>query len=159
LCGGDTLNFTQEFLAEMLGVRRTSVTVDARALQAAGLVKYARGKIQIVDVEGRQEAACECCQTVKLQYDQLLGSDQEGGTGLNATAKNRGGMEPTRKCRAICFLVGTKDSGQPLLIFKGHISRVQSRATCHEAKEAVRARDPKNPSSFGVDQRPGPRVL
>ena len=73
LSDSDTMNFTQEFLAEMLGVRRTSVTVDARTLQAAGLVKYARGKIQIMDVEGLEEAACECYRTVKLHYEQLLG--------------------------------------------------------------------------------------
>ena len=51
LAGTDTLPFTQEYLAEMLGVRRTSVTVVAHTLQSAGLIKYARGKIQILDVE------------------------------------------------------------------------------------------------------------
>jgi CRP-like cAMP-binding protein len=49
LSGSDTLNFTQEFLAEMLGVRRTSVAVDAHTLQNAGFIKYSRGKIQIVN--------------------------------------------------------------------------------------------------------------
>src|SRR6185437_3024492 len=56
LSGSDDLPFTQEFLAEMLGVRRTSVTVDAHALQQAGLIKYSRGKIQIVIVEGLRES-------------------------------------------------------------------------------------------------------
>jgi CRP-like cAMP-binding protein len=73
LSGSDTLNFTQEFLAEMLGVRRTSVTVVARTLQSAGMVKYARGKIQITDVEALREAACECYETVRSQYEALLG--------------------------------------------------------------------------------------
>jgi Mn-dependent DtxR family transcriptional regulator len=73
LAGSDTLNFTQEFLAEMLGVRRTSVTVVARTLQSAGMVKYARGKIQITDVEALREAACECYETVRSQYEALLG--------------------------------------------------------------------------------------
>jgi CRP-like cAMP-binding protein len=77
LSGSDTLHFTQEFLAEMLGVRRTSVTVVARTLQQAGMVKYARGKIQVLDVEGLQEAACECYETVKSHYEQLLGHDAE----------------------------------------------------------------------------------
>jgi CRP-like cAMP-binding protein len=72
LSGSDGLDFTQEFLAEMLGVRRTSVTVDARGLQSAGLIKYARGKIQIVDVEGLQDAACECYSAVRSQYERLL---------------------------------------------------------------------------------------
>jgi CRP-like cAMP-binding protein len=56
----DTLALTQEFLSEMLGVRRTTVTLVARALQAAGLIKYRRGVIHIQDVERLKEAACEC---------------------------------------------------------------------------------------------------
>jgi hypothetical protein len=68
----DHLPFTQEFLAEMLGVRRTSVTTVARTLQEAGMVKYTRGKIEILDVEGLREAACECYETTKWQYRQLL---------------------------------------------------------------------------------------
>jgi CRP-like cAMP-binding protein len=73
LSGSDQLPFTQEFLAEMLGVRRTSVTTVARTLQEAGMVKYKRGKIEILDVEGLREGACECYETVKEQYGQLLG--------------------------------------------------------------------------------------
>ena len=73
LSGSDHLPFTQEFLAEMLGVRRTSVTTVAHTLQRAGMIKYARGKIQIVDVEGLQETACECYKAVKDNYARLLG--------------------------------------------------------------------------------------
>lgn len=73
LSGSDHLPFTQDFLAEMLGVRRTSVTVDARALQEAGLIKYMRGRIEIVDLEGLRETACECYETVKSQYAKLFG--------------------------------------------------------------------------------------
>jgi CRP-like cAMP-binding protein len=73
LSGSDTLSFTQEYLAEMLGVRRTSVTVVAHTLQSAGFIKYSRGKIQIMDVEALREAACECYETVKRQYRQLIG--------------------------------------------------------------------------------------
>jgi CRP-like cAMP-binding protein len=73
LSGSDTLSFTQEYLAEMLGVRRTSVTVVAHTLQSAGFIKYARGKIQIVDQEALQDGACECYETVKRQYRQLVG--------------------------------------------------------------------------------------
>jgi DNA-binding transcriptional regulator YhcF (GntR family) len=72
LSGSDHLPFTQEFLAEMLGVRRTSVTTVARTLQEAGMVKYTRGKIEILDIEGLHEGACECYETIKEQYQQLL---------------------------------------------------------------------------------------
>jgi CRP-like cAMP-binding protein len=75
LSGSDTLPFTQEYLAEMLGVRRTSVTAVAHTLQATGLIKYTRGKIQIVDAEALQESACECYETVKRQYRRLVGKD------------------------------------------------------------------------------------
>jgi CRP-like cAMP-binding protein len=73
LTGGDTLPFTQEFLAEMLGVRRTSVSTVAHTLQRAGMIRYARGKIQILDAEALREGACECYATVKSQYEALLG--------------------------------------------------------------------------------------
>jgi CRP-like cAMP-binding protein len=68
----DTLLFTQEYLGEMLGVRRTSVTVVAHALQALGYIKYSRGKIQILDPAGLQASACECYGTIKRHYDRLL---------------------------------------------------------------------------------------
>jgi CRP-like cAMP-binding protein len=74
LSGSDTLPFTQEFLAEMLGVQRTSVTTVARTLQEAGMIRYTRGKIVIIDVEGLREGVCECYETVKDQYGQLLGA-------------------------------------------------------------------------------------
>ncbi|WP_158672132.1 Crp/Fnr family transcriptional regulator [Bradyrhizobium guangdongense] len=73
LSESDNLPFTQEFLAEMLGVQRTSVTTVARTLQEAGMVKYARGKIEILNVDGLREGACECYETIKQQYGQLLG--------------------------------------------------------------------------------------
>jgi CRP-like cAMP-binding protein len=73
LAGTDTLHFTQEYLAEMLGVRRTSVTIEAHTLQAAGLIKYTRGKIQILDAEALRDGACECYGTVQRHYARLLG--------------------------------------------------------------------------------------
>ena len=65
LSGSDNLHFTQEFLAEMLGVRRTSVTAVALTLQHAGLIKYSRGNIRILNDEGLQDAAWECYEAVK----------------------------------------------------------------------------------------------
>jgi hypothetical protein len=76
LADTDTLEFTQEFLAEMLGVKRTSVTLHARTLQGAGMIKYSRGRIQIIDVEAMQETVCECYGTVKSYYQALLGHTQ-----------------------------------------------------------------------------------
>jgi CRP-like cAMP-binding protein len=78
LAGSDTLNFTQEYLAEMLGVQRSSVTVVAHTLQAAGLIKYSRGKIQIVDADALHDGACECYETVKRHYARLLGPTTSG---------------------------------------------------------------------------------
>jgi CRP-like cAMP-binding protein len=74
LADSDNLQFTHEFLAEMLGVERTSVTVHARTLQHAGMIKYARGRIQIIDVEAMRETVCECYGTVKSVYKTLLGA-------------------------------------------------------------------------------------
>jgi CRP-like cAMP-binding protein len=58
--GADVLPLTQEFLGFMLGVQRTTVTIAARALQAAGLIKYKRGHIEIIDRDGLEDGACEC---------------------------------------------------------------------------------------------------
>jgi CRP-like cAMP-binding protein len=58
--GSHTFYLTQEFLAEMIGARRTSVTVAAGGLQKRGLIEYRRGHITIADREGLQAAACEC---------------------------------------------------------------------------------------------------
>jgi CRP-like cAMP-binding protein len=69
----DRLPFTQEFLAEMLGVRRTSVSTVAHTLQQAGFLKYARGRIEIIDPRGLEESACECYFSVCNYYDTLLG--------------------------------------------------------------------------------------
>jgi CRP-like cAMP-binding protein len=72
LAGGDDLMVTQEFLAQMLGVRRSSLSVVANTLQKAGLIRYRRGHVHIVDVEALKECACECYETVKAHYDRLL---------------------------------------------------------------------------------------
>jgi CRP-like cAMP-binding protein len=72
LSGSDTLAFTQEFLAEMLGVRRSSVTLTARMLQQAGIIKYTRGQIQITDLEGLHEGACECYEAIKSHYARVF---------------------------------------------------------------------------------------
>ena len=73
LAASDTLPFTQEFLAEMLGVNRTSVSPIAHALQQAGMIRYVRGRIEILNVEGLRESACECYDATRLNYERLLG--------------------------------------------------------------------------------------
>jgi len=72
--GSDSLALTQEFLSQMLGVRRTTVTLLAQALQAKGIIKYRRGHILIVDRQKLMESACECYQIIKdEQLPQKLG--------------------------------------------------------------------------------------
>jgi CRP-like cAMP-binding protein len=67
-----TVSLTQEFLADMLGVQRTTVTVVARALQASGLIRYRRGVVDIVDRAGLEAIACECYRSVRRSYERLL---------------------------------------------------------------------------------------
>lgn len=62
--GGDVLPMTQETLAMMLGVRRTTVTIVARLLQTAGLIHYRRGVIRIRDRAGLEDAACDCYEII-----------------------------------------------------------------------------------------------
>src|SRR6478609_3246338 len=72
LAGNDDLMLTQEFLAQMLSVRRPSVSIVASPLQKAGLIKYSRGRMRLLDVKGLQKRACECYGTVKAHYRRLL---------------------------------------------------------------------------------------
>ena len=69
---GDDLVMTQELIANMLGVRREGVTEAALKLQAAGLIRYARGHICVLDRPGLERRTCECYAVVKKEYDRLL---------------------------------------------------------------------------------------
>lgn len=70
--GTDELPLTQEYLSEMLGVQRTTITATAAALQQRGLIRYYRGRIRLLDVEALEKASCQCHASVKLHYDRLL---------------------------------------------------------------------------------------
>jgi len=72
LTGSDDMHLTQEFLGQMLGVRRTSVSVVAGTLQKAGFIRYSRGHIRLLDIAQIEAGACECHQTVKTHYERLL---------------------------------------------------------------------------------------
>ena len=69
---GNELVMTQELISNMLGVRREGVTESAMKLQRAGLVRYARGHITVLDRAGLEQRSCECYAVVKNEYDRLL---------------------------------------------------------------------------------------
>jgi CRP-like cAMP-binding protein len=69
---GDELVMTQELIANMLGVRREGVTEGALKLQNAGLIRYARGRITVLDRAGLEKRTCECYAVVKKEYERLL---------------------------------------------------------------------------------------
>ncbi len=68
----DELVMTQELIANMLGVRREGVTEAAGHLQNAGLIRYRRGRITVIDREQLEQRTCECYSVVKKEYDRLL---------------------------------------------------------------------------------------
>ena len=70
--GADQFGLTQEFLADMLGVRRQSVNLTARVLQTAGLIEYRRGELKIVDRAGLEEASCECFRVTTEMYERMM---------------------------------------------------------------------------------------
>lgn len=69
--GGETIQLTHEFLSQMLGVRRTTVTVVANDLQRAGLISYQRGNIRIIDRRGLEARACECYAAMRRNISRL----------------------------------------------------------------------------------------
>ena len=69
---GEVLAYTHEFLSHMLGANRKSVTLAAQSMQAAGLIKYRRGNMQILDRPGLEKASCECYAIVKARFDAFL---------------------------------------------------------------------------------------
>jgi CRP-like cAMP-binding protein len=69
---GSELDMTQELISNMLGVRREGVTEGALKLQKAGLIRYSRGHIEVLDRPGLEVRVCECYAVVKKEYDRLL---------------------------------------------------------------------------------------
>jgi CRP-like cAMP-binding protein len=76
---GDIIPLTQEFLGQMLGVRRTTVTLAARLLQSGGLIRYRRGQIQIVDRKGLEHISCECYGVISHNADKVFAAHDGSG--------------------------------------------------------------------------------
>jgi len=72
LTGSDRFVLTQELIAEMIGARRNSVSIVAHSLQRSNYIRYSRGHIEIIDLEGLTRTACECYAAVRTQYEGLL---------------------------------------------------------------------------------------
>ena len=72
LVDGGTLQLTQEFLSQILGVQRSSVSLVATRLQQEGLIQYRRGHLEIVNLDRLSAVACECYGVVKAHRDRLL---------------------------------------------------------------------------------------
>ena len=69
----DDLPLTQEFMALMLCVQRPSITVVARLLQQAGMIRYTQGRVTVLDRAGLEATACDCYRAVRERFDQILG--------------------------------------------------------------------------------------
>jgi CRP-like cAMP-binding protein len=76
---GNDLPLTQEFLSQMMGVRRTSVTAVAIGLQNKGLISYRRGRVRIENLDGLRQQSCACADIVSGHYDDLFGKVPSNG--------------------------------------------------------------------------------
>jgi len=74
--GGDEFPLTQEFLAQMLGVRRPSVNTAGLTLQQAGLIRYSRGRVAIINREGLEASSCECYRYIAGEFERALNDGQ-----------------------------------------------------------------------------------
>jgi CRP-like cAMP-binding protein len=77
--GFDVLPLTQEHLAIMLGVQRTTVTATASKLQERGLIRYARGRIRVLDREGLKRLSCECYEAIEAGVSRIFADPRGGG--------------------------------------------------------------------------------
>ena len=96
---GESLPYTHEFLSHMLGANRKSVTLAAQSLQAAGLISYRRGRIQVVDRLGLETASCECYAIVKERFDAFL---TPPATAVRGDTEGRRKRQKTRGVLAEC---------------------------------------------------------
>lgn len=91
----DVFSLTQQFLAQMLGVRRATVTVAAGSLQRRGFIEYAMGKVTIKDRQGLESASCECYRIIASEFDRLL-ENKETPSPLDGISTEAGGMSTVR---------------------------------------------------------------
>jgi CRP-like cAMP-binding protein len=75
--GSDVLPFTQELLGQMLGVRRTTITLVARMLQTADMIRWSRGKVEILDRQALERASCECYGATRERMNRFLADDPD----------------------------------------------------------------------------------
>lgn len=87
----DTVALTQEFLADMLGVQRTTVTAVARSLQEKGIIRYRRGVVDIIDRAGLATLSCECYGVIRGNYERLLGVTAGKSNGERGERRERFG--------------------------------------------------------------------
>lgn len=72
--GNKRLSLTQEFLAHMLGVQRTSIGLIAQTMQTKGIIRYSRGRLEVIDIDRLRASACECYRIVNAEYEELYKS-------------------------------------------------------------------------------------
>ncbi len=89
---GESLTYTHEFLAHILGANRKSVTLAAQSMQNAGLISYRRGTIQVLDRTGLEKASCECYAIVRERFDAFL---KPPATAVQGHTKGRSRSEQT----------------------------------------------------------------
>jgi CRP-like cAMP-binding protein len=70
---GDSFPMRQEFLAYMLGVHRPSISIAASTLKKAGLIRYERGTLTVLNTQGLEDGCCECYKTIEAQFEKALG--------------------------------------------------------------------------------------
>jgi CRP-like cAMP-binding protein len=93
LVGSDQFTLTQEMMAQMIGARRNSVSIVAHMLQQVNYIRYARGHIEIIDLDGLTKTACECYAAVRTRYERLTNSDSDKVDGAKGDSDGEASQE------------------------------------------------------------------
>ncbi|OLE98124.1 MAG: hypothetical protein AUG75_00150, partial [Cyanobacteria bacterium 13_1_20CM_4_61_6] len=129
----DEFGVTHQFLSQMLGVRRSSVTVAAESLRTAGAIEYTRGRVRVIDRERLEALSCECYPLIRAAYDRLLAAEKRPG------ATSDDAVEAGEMTKPVALLRGDLPTTAAINAFSAEVRALTTRASAMEKQPASTA--------------------